>query len=960
MAASAPDAVGGPREGTGPKRVAMALYGDLTYDSRVQREAMALAQAGFDVEVFCLAGDLPRTFENPRGLKVTTVVPSISATLPGSGGPLIQTDHVSRVRRVTATLGWLTAYIRNLRSWGRQVVDAAGEVDVWHVHDLTGLVAVVPRLGARPKVVYDSHEIFVETGSASHLPRSARRLLRMYERRLVSRADALVTVNHGLAEHLGDRLRPRRTVIVRNCPPKWTPHRRASNLLRDAAGVPAQRDIALYHGRFSPNRGIEEAAAALLAPGLESLHLVLLGYGDHRDELLGLANDQQFGGRIHVLDAVPPDQLQAWVHGADVGVVVLTHSSMNHWYASPNKLWECISAGVPVIASDFPVMRDIVMGDPNGSLGAVCDPEDVGDLVRAFKKLLGRPARDRAAQRARCLHAAHERLNWQAESEDSRGSLSGSDGSGLTMSAASPGTGQRTLPQRGTVWLTGAVVVAGFLAGMLAIGMGLSGPSLAAGFGVGAAFLIVTVRYPGVLLAAYLLVPFYKAAIEPYSPIDITFILAILCIFQIIPLLTAGSAARVSRAVLVLWVALAVLVLGGVLYAPDQQLALVQSVTFYALVLVPLLPAALRVGLEERHLRHFVWAFLCMGVITVGAGLLTGTDGQRLTALDTNTIQTSRSALMVPLLAMMLVPRTRSTLVRLALIGIGLLALPVALASGTRGPLVALGVIGLFAAVRYFSRPGAINARLILASAVLVTLPTLVLASGAVTISGEASSRIEGLAATFEQVLFGGDQYASGVEGQSRLLLWGAAIEMFQAHPIAGVGTAGFEALSPEVLWPEPGDAWPHNALLEIAANYGIPGLLVFLSLVTLALTRPLPTGSYGHVVRVLFVFFLINAMFSVSIRDDRMLWGLILLLATMNPRPAPGAFYHDVQLPAPGPLYSSTELGPSMEPVPPNYWTRKLQAAGWAWPVLESRSQERVGPYVTPANARERAGPSS
>jgi glycosyltransferase involved in cell wall biosynthesis len=90
-------------------------------------------------------------------------------------------------------------------------------------------------------------------------------------------------------------------------------------------------------------------------------------------------------------------------------------STLNHRLSTPNKLFEGLAAGLPVVASDFPEMREIIMGDPDGPLGTVCRPDDPADIARAITSIVDRPAAERAALRARCLAAAHARWNWETE-----------------------------------------------------------------------------------------------------------------------------------------------------------------------------------------------------------------------------------------------------------------------------------------------------------------------------------------------------------------------------------------------------------------------------------------------------------------------------------------------------------------------------------------------------------------
>ncbi len=312
---------------------------------------------------------------------------------------------------------WLVRWRFAILGWGQAAAAEAPLADVYHGHDLTGLPAALraaERNGGR--VVYDSHEIFLESGTNARRPGWIRARFAQMERRWVARCDALVTVNESLAEELSRRFSPRRTVVVHNAPARWDAPAERPDLIRAATGIAPGDSIALYHGGFSAHRGLEELAAAILEPGLERVHAVYLGYGNMRGWLDGQAVDPRYGRRLHVLDAVPPDELGPWVASSDVGVMPIQASTLNHALSTPNKLFECLAAGVPVVASDFPEMRRIVIDDPDGPLGELCDSSSAADIARAIRALLALSPEAMADLRARCLRAAHERWNWETES----------------------------------------------------------------------------------------------------------------------------------------------------------------------------------------------------------------------------------------------------------------------------------------------------------------------------------------------------------------------------------------------------------------------------------------------------------------------------------------------------------------------------------------------------------------
>jgi glycosyltransferase involved in cell wall biosynthesis len=227
-------------------------------------------------------------------------------------------------------------------------------------------------------------------------------------------AGAVITIGAGVAEELARRLRPRRLLVVRNCPPRWQPTTVASSWLRDAAGIAPGVPIVLCHGGFMRDRGLEETTAALLEPGLDEAHLVFLGYRAAFIE--PLLADPRLAGRIHFVPAVAPSEVVPWVSGADVDVMAIKPVDLNSRLSVPNKLFESLAAGVPVVSTDLPERREIILGGPDGPLGALCDPGRPASIAAAIRSVLDLPADARRELRARVLAAAHGRWNWETES----------------------------------------------------------------------------------------------------------------------------------------------------------------------------------------------------------------------------------------------------------------------------------------------------------------------------------------------------------------------------------------------------------------------------------------------------------------------------------------------------------------------------------------------------------------
>lgn len=446
----------------------MFVYNDVHNDARVLREAGSLVQAGHDVTIVgrpavvtASRGDEERQdgftivrVPIPGGWRVLLmflrhpwrlrewvlhqVLDGIRG-LPSSAGGLLLGLAVAalavpwslvrlpltllsralghRPEPGGSTLDWLIRWRWGTLGWARNAAAAAGPADIYHGHDLSGLPAAIDaRRRHGGLVVYDSHEYFIEAGSNARRPRWAKRFLGRLERRWAGEAAALVTVNRTLGDLLGRRLGLSPVVVVHNAPPRWTPPASPIDSLRPAAGIPADAQVVLYHGGFTADRGLLELVDCWKAVDVADAHLVFLGYGPLRNELQVRAGDPAFGGRIHVLPAVPPEVLADWVASADVGVMPNQPRTLNERLSTPNKLFESLAVGLPVVSSDFPERRRIVMQDPDGPLGAVCDPTDPALLAAAIRGILTLDPASRDDLRTRCLRAAHARWNWETES----------------------------------------------------------------------------------------------------------------------------------------------------------------------------------------------------------------------------------------------------------------------------------------------------------------------------------------------------------------------------------------------------------------------------------------------------------------------------------------------------------------------------------------------------------------
>jgi len=408
----------------------MFVFNEVSHDRRVLKEADALQAAGWSVTIHGIRqrrSTAPLRESRASGVEIVRHPLTVRPEIPPSWAPAWKVALVPlfalqfALTSLLARLGIRAAkQVRSafaLWAWGAAAARAAVDAEVLHAHDLSGgIPALLAADASSATIVYDSHEVFLESGHWARAPRFVRSLLASrVERPLLKRAAGLITVNPSVEQVLSERYEiPDRRAVVYNCvDPLVSPVRPRE--LRDAIGLSDDTPIALYHGGFSPVRGLRQIIDAAVDPRLANIHVAFLGYGPMEAELRTLAARPDVAGRIHVLKAVSPEVLDRWVAGADVGLMPNQHETLNEYVSTPNKLFESIGVGTPVVSSDFPERRRIILDGPEGPLGALCNPSDPADIARAIIDVIGGTPTEREAFRSRCRAAALARWNWDAQ-----------------------------------------------------------------------------------------------------------------------------------------------------------------------------------------------------------------------------------------------------------------------------------------------------------------------------------------------------------------------------------------------------------------------------------------------------------------------------------------------------------------------------------------------------------------
>ncbi len=137
-----------------------------------------------------------------------------------------------------------------------------------------------------------------------------------------------------------------------------------------------------------------------------------MGYGEIQNELEDLVDQRGFQGRVKFLPTVPQEVLLEYTSCADLGVIPYKPVSLNNYYTLPNKLFEYINAFIPVVASDLPELRRVIMGN---SIGLLFDPENPRSIAESIEQVMAN--QDRYAEMKKNTIEAAKKYNWENESK---------------------------------------------------------------------------------------------------------------------------------------------------------------------------------------------------------------------------------------------------------------------------------------------------------------------------------------------------------------------------------------------------------------------------------------------------------------------------------------------------------------------------------------------------------------
>lgn len=333
------------------KRVHVSVINDLVTDQRVHKVCLSLTDMGFRV---ILVG---------RKLRHSP--------------PMNSRPYASKRMRLIFTKGPLFYAFFNFRLFFLLLIS---KNDVLVSNDLDTLLAnyLVSRIKSIP-LVYDSHEYFTEVPELKG--RAARKIWLAIERWIFPKLENVITVNDSIASIYKEKYGVD-VHVIRNLPLK-------NNILikpisKKELGLDEGRNIIILQGSgINLDRGGEEAVLAMKS--IENATLLIVGGGDALPSLKAMVERELLDDKVKFIPRQTHVRLYSYTAAADLGLSLDKDTNLNYKYSLPNKIFDYINCGIPVLASNLPEVRKIISGY---DVGMVLENYSVDAISEAIKTML--------------------------------------------------------------------------------------------------------------------------------------------------------------------------------------------------------------------------------------------------------------------------------------------------------------------------------------------------------------------------------------------------------------------------------------------------------------------------------------------------------------------------------------------------------------------------------------------
>lgn len=358
-------------------RIITSVINNFDGDQRVQKVCKSLRNFGYSVQV--IATDLHRK-------------PKLEFDYP------IEIIHLNRQKGILFYLEFNWKLFWKLKK-------ETQKGDVLLANDLDALLPnyLVSKF-KKVALVFDSHEIFSEMPTLTDRPLK-KKIWKSLEKFLLPKMRHFYTVSDGYADWFEKEYQVRPEVI-RNVPFR---HQIAQNNLSVLLPTANENEkILLYQGAVNFSRGIDKMILAMQY--LNDCQLWIVGDGPMRAEFEELTKKLNLKDRVFFIGHVSPSDLRQITPLADLGLSLEEDYGISYRYALPNKIFDYSQAGIPILGTDLPEIKNTI---EKYGIGKVVENHEAEHIAQKISEML----KEGKSVYAENLKNAAEIFNWENQEE---------------------------------------------------------------------------------------------------------------------------------------------------------------------------------------------------------------------------------------------------------------------------------------------------------------------------------------------------------------------------------------------------------------------------------------------------------------------------------------------------------------------------------------------------------------
>ena len=252
-------------------------------------------------------------------------------------------------------------------------------IHIVHCHSLSSLlIGALFKTFEKSKIIYDAHELETERNGWSGIIKVMSKIL---ERILMYYVDHIIVVSDSISEWYKNQYNLKEVYVIKNIPYRQDSRGICSNIIKKRFNIQDNEILFLYQGSLNKGRGIE-ILLNVFSKADKNKHIVFMGYGTLEDVLktyeINCSN-------IHLHPLVNPEEIIYYSACADVGISLIENTCLSYKYSLPNKIFEYIFSGLPLIVSDLPDMGKII-DDFRCGWKVLINEKSVENLIESISK----------------------------------------------------------------------------------------------------------------------------------------------------------------------------------------------------------------------------------------------------------------------------------------------------------------------------------------------------------------------------------------------------------------------------------------------------------------------------------------------------------------------------------------------------------------------------------------------